>query len=70
MFFFNIRNDYLMDDKQYLENIASLIENSMINEVNEYEETVMKNDKFNEPYELNDLIIYKHLLIKTFEENK
>ena len=49
-----------MYDKQYLENIGTLIENSMINKVNEYEQTVMKNDKFNDPYELNDLIIHRH----------
>ena len=28
----------------------------------------MKNDKFNDPYELTNLIIHRHLLIKTFEE--
>ena len=65
IFFLNIRNHYLMNKKQYLENIGSLTENSMINKVNEYEQTVMKNDKFNDPYEL---IIHRHLLIKTFEE--
>ena len=57
-----------MDDKQYLENIGTLIENSMINKVNEFEQSVMKNNKFNDSYELDNLIIYRHLLIKTFEE--
>ena len=57
-----------MDDKQYLENIGTLIENSMINKVNEYQQFLMKNDKFNDPYELTNLIIHRHLLIKTFEE--
>ena len=57
-----------MDDKQYLENIGTLIENSMINKVNGFEQSVMKNNKFNDSYELDNLIIYRHLLIKTFEE--
>ena len=57
-----------MDDKQYLENIGTFIENSMINKVNEYQQFLMKNDKFNDPYELTNLIIHRHLLIKTFEE--
>ena len=34
-----------MDDKQYLENIGTLIENSMINKGNEFEQSVMKNKK-------------------------
>ena len=57
-----------MDDKQYLENIGTLIENSMINKVNGFEQSVMKNNKFNDSYELDNLIIYRHLLIKIFEE--
>ena len=57
-----------MDDKQYLENIGTFIENSMINKVNEYQQFLMKNDKFNDPYELTNLIIHRHLVIKTFEE--
>ena len=57
-----------MDDKQYLENIGTLIENSMINKGNGFEQSVMKNNKFNDSYELDNLIIYRHLLIKTFEE--
>ena len=57
-----------MDDKQYLENIGTLLEDSMINKVNEFEQSVMKNNKFNDSYELDNLIIYRHLLIKTFEE--
>ena len=57
-----------MDDKQYLENIGTLLEDSMINKVNEFEQSVMKNNKFNDSYELHNLIIYRHLLIKTFEE--
>ena len=31
-----------MDDRKYLENIGTLIENSMINKVNEFEQSVMK----------------------------
>ena len=57
-----------MDDRKYLENIGTLIEDSMINKVNEFEQSVMKNNKFNDSYELDNLIIYRHLLIKTFEE--
>ena len=57
-----------MDDKQYLEKIGTLLEDSMINKVNEFEQSVMKNNKFNDSYELDNLIIYRHLLIKTFEE--
>ena len=30
----------------------------------------MKNGKFKDPYELNDLIIHRHFLIKAFEEIK
>ena len=57
-----------MDDKQYLENIGTLTENSMINKVNEFEQSVMKNNKFIDSYELDNLIIHRNLLIKTFEE--
>ena len=57
-----------MDDKQYLENIGTLTENSMINKVNDFEQSVMKNNKFIDLYELNNLIIHRNLLIKTFEE--
>ena len=51
IFFFNIRNHSLMDDKQYIENICTLIEDSMTNRVNKFEKTVMKNDKFNDSYD-------------------
>ena len=68
IFFSNIRNHYLMDDEQYLENLWTIIEKSMIKKGNEFEQTVMKNDKFNDPYELTNLIIHRHFLIKTFEE--
>ena len=57
-----------MHDKQYLENIGTLTENSMINKVNEFEQSVMKNNKFIDSYELDNLIIHRNLLIKTFEE--
>ena len=67
-FFLNIRNHYLMDDEQYLENLWTIIEDSMIKKGNEFEQTVMKNNKFNDPYELTNLIIHRHFLIKTFEE--
>ena len=51
IFFFNIRNRYLMDEKQYLENICTLIEDSLTNKVNKFEKTVMKNDKLNDSYD-------------------
>ena len=35
--FSNIRNHYLMEDKQCLQNIETLIEKSMINKINEFE---------------------------------
>ena len=57
-----------MDDKQYLENIESLIEKSMINKVNELEQSVIKNYKFIDTYELTNPIIHRHFLIETFEE--
>ena len=63
-----IKNCYLMDGEQYLENLCTIIEDSVIKKVNKFEQTVMKNDKFNDPYELTKLIIHRHFLIKTFEE--
>ena len=66
--FRNIRNRYLMDGEQYLQNLYTIIEDSAIKKGNEFEQTVMKNDKFNDPYELTKLIIHRHFLIKTFEE--
>ena len=53
-----------MDDKQYLENIGTLTENSMINKVNEFEQSVMKNNKSIDSYELDNLIIHRNLLKK------
>ena len=38
-----------MNDKQYLENLSTLIENFMINKINEFEQSAMKNDKINDP---------------------
>ena len=49
-------------------NIETLIEKSMINKINEFEQSIMKNNKFNDPYELNNLILQRHFLIKTFKE--
>ena len=43
-------------------------QNSMINKVNKFQQSVIKNNKFNDSYELNNLIIHRQLLIKTFEE--
>ena len=43
-------------------------QNSMINKVNKFQQSVVKNNKFNDSYELNNLIIHRQLLIKTFEE--
>ena len=40
-----------MDEKQYLENICTLFEDSMTNKVNKFEKTVMKNDKLNDSYD-------------------
>ena len=57
-----------MDDKEYQKNIGTPIEKSMIHKVNKYEQSVIHNDKYIDSYELNDLIIHRHLLIKTFEE--
>ena len=68
MFFFNITHSLTMDDEQYLENICTIIEDSMINRVNEFEQAIIKNDKVNDLYELNNLILQRHFLIKRFEE--
>ena len=57
-----------MDDKQYLENICTLIKNSVANKINEFQQAVMKNDKFNDPYELNNKMLHKNFFIKIFEE--
>ena len=57
-----------MDDNEYLENIEALIEKSTINKINEFEQSKIKNDEFNDLYELNSLILHRHFLIKTFEE--
>ena len=42
----------------------------MINKINEFEQSVTKNDEFNDLHELNSLILHRHFLIKTFEEIK
>ena len=68
MFFFNITHSLTMDDEQYLENICTIIEDSMINRVNEFEQAIIKNDKVNDLCELNNLILQRHFLIKRFEE--
>ena len=68
MFFFNIIHSLTMDDEQYLENICTIIEDSMINRFNEFEQAIIKNDKVNDLYELNNLILQRHFLIKRFEE--
>ena len=57
-----------MDDKQYLENICTLIKNSVANKINEFQQAVMKNDKFNDPYELNNKMLHRNFFIKIFEE--
>ena len=57
-----------MDDKQYLENICTLIKNSVTNKIDEFQQAVMKNDKFNDPYELNNKMLHKNFFIKIFEE--
>ena len=57
-----------MDDKQYLENICTLIKNSVANKINEFQQAVMKNDKFNDPYQLNNKMLHKIFFIKIFEE--
>ena len=57
-----------MEDKEYQKSIGTPIENSVINKVNEHDQSVIHNDKCIDSYELNDLTIHGHLLIKTFEE--
>ena len=57
-----------MDDQQYLENITTLINDLLFIKVNEFEQTIIKNDKFNDLYELKNPIIQRHILIKTIEE--
>ena len=57
-----------MDEKEYQKNIGTPIEKSMINKVNEHDQSVIHNDKYIDSHELNDLIMHRHLLIKTFEE--
>ena len=57
-----------MDDKEYQKSIGTPIEKSVINKVNEHDQSVIHNDKYIDSYELNDLIMHRHLLIKTFEE--
>ena len=57
-----------MDDKQYLENICTLIKNSVTNKIDEFQQAVMKNDKFNDPYELNNQMLHRNFFIKIFEE--
>ena len=66
--FRNIRNRYLMDGEQYLQNLYTIIEDSAIKKGNEFEQTVMKNDKFNDPYELNNQMLHRNFFIKIFEE--
>ena len=51
-----------MNDKEYKPNLPTLIENLMINKVSEFKQSVINKD------EHIDLIIHRHLLIKTFEE--
>ena len=57
-----------MNDKQYLENITTLIEDTMVNKVNAYEKSGRNNDEFNDPYELKNPIIHRPFFIKTFEK--
>ena len=57
-----------MNDKQYKRNLPTLIENLMINKVNEFKQSVINKDEHIDSHELSDLIIHRHLLIKTFEE--
>ena len=39
-------------------------QNSMINKVNKFQQSVIKNNKFNDLYELNNLLIHRQLLRK------
>ena len=57
-----------MDHREYKKNLPTLIENSMINKVNEFEQSLINKDQDIDSYEFSDLIIYRHLLIKTFQE--
>ena len=57
-----------MDHREYKKNLPTLIENCMINKVNEFEQSVINKDQDIDSYEFSNLIIYRHLLIKTFEE--
>ena len=57
-----------MDHREYKKNLPTLIENCMINKVHEFEQSVINKDQDIDSYEFSDLIIYRHLLIKTFEE--
>ena len=57
-----------MDHREYKKNLPTLIENSMINKVNEFEQSAINKDQDIDSYELSVLIIHRHLLIKTFEE--
>ena len=56
-----------MDDKEYQRNLPTLTENSMINKVNEFQQSIEKNDKYIDSFELINLIIHRHLLYKIFE---
>ena len=56
-----------MDDKEYQRNLPTLTENSMINKVNEFQQSIEKNDKYIDSVELINLIIHRHLLYKIFE---
>ena len=57
-----------MVHREYRKNLPTLIENSMINKVNEFEQSAINKDQDIDSYELSVLIIHRHLLIKTFEE--
>ena len=57
-----------MVHREYRKNLPTLIENSMINKVNEFEQSLINKDQDIDSYEFSDLIIYRHLLIKTFQE--
>ena len=57
-----------MDHREYKKNLPTLIENCMINKVHEFEQSVINKDQDIDSYEFSNLIIYRHLLIKTFEE--
>ena len=40
-----------MNDQQYLENIKTLIEKSVVNKTNEFEQSIIKKNKFNDLYD-------------------